>query len=357
VIPSGDVCNGLDDDCDGVPDENNPGGGTSCTAAAFGICANGVTACVMGAIACQPGMPLPMELCNGLDDDCDNMVDEGNPGGGGACTAAAPGICANGSLTCQNGMLQCAPGQPLPSELCNNLDDDCDGVIDEGNPGGGASCVTGLPGICSAGTTACMAGGLQCVQNQQAQAEICSNNLDDDCDGVVNNTCCTNVLPDPSFEAGPNGGIWTESSTNFGTPICNVGFCGGTGNGTGARTGTHWSWFGGIAGAAETGIVSKVLTIPNTGLATLTFYLELPACDTAGPAETLTVRMDGNTLFTANNTHVDCNLVGYKQTSVNINSYANGASHTLSFTGVFLAGGAGTTNFMVDDVAVNSCIP
>lgn len=66
---------------------------------------------------------------------------------------------------------------------------DCDGGYDEGNPGGGAACSTGLPGICAAGTSTCQNGTLVCVQNQQPVSEICGNGLDDDCDGQVDDGC------------------------------------------------------------------------------------------------------------------------------------------------------------------------
>ncbi|HYB98101.1 MAG TPA: putative metal-binding motif-containing protein [Candidatus Limnocylindrales bacterium] len=82
---------------------------------------------------------------------------------------------------------------PAATESCNNQDDNCNGQADEGNPGGGAACSTGMPGVCSAGTTTC-AGSLQCIQNQGPSAEICDS-LDNDCDGFVDegNVC---LLPD-----------------------------------------------------------------------------------------------------------------------------------------------------------------
>jgi hypothetical protein len=55
--------------------------------------------------------------------------------------------------------------------------------VDEGNPGGGASCHTGEPGICDAGTQVCAAGGLHCASNLSPRAEDCDNGLDDDCNG------------------------------------------------------------------------------------------------------------------------------------------------------------------------------
>jgi len=77
-----EVCNGLDDDCDGVVD-------------------NGVTN------ACGSCGPVPTEVCNGADDDCDGAIDEGTTNACGGCGS-------------------------VPVEVCNAVDDDCDGAVDEG---------------------------------------------------------------------------------------------------------------------------------------------------------------------------------------------------------------------------------
>jgi hypothetical protein len=149
-------------------------------------------ACAMGDV-CQGGMcvrtcmPSP-EVCNGRDDDCDGMVDEGNPGGGGACNTGLPGVCSQGSVTCTNGALACRQNLQPTAEVCNGMDDNCNGTVDEGNPGGGAACNTGRPGICAQGTVLCLGGALACNQIAQPRTETC-NNLDDDCDGAVDEGC------------------------------------------------------------------------------------------------------------------------------------------------------------------------
>jgi len=67
------------------------------------------------------------ELCNGLDDDGDGLIDEGFAPircGIGRCMREVPG--------CEDGVVPlCVPGEAVP-EACNHLDDDCDGMIDEG---------------------------------------------------------------------------------------------------------------------------------------------------------------------------------------------------------------------------------
>ncbi len=84
-------------------------------------------------------------------------------------------------------------------EQCNNVDDDCDGVADEGNPGGGGTCSTGLQGACSVGTLMCTNGGLQCAATTQPITEVCGNAVDDDCDGLVDEGACARACSNGSF--------------------------------------------------------------------------------------------------------------------------------------------------------------
>ncbi|MBW2459368.1 MAG: hypothetical protein JRI68_33050 [Deltaproteobacteria bacterium] len=183
VQPSGETCNGLDDDCDGSTDENNPGGGGICNTGLLGVCLPGLFECSNGSLLCTQTVQPSTETCNGLDDDCDGSTDENNPGGGGACSTGNQGICDAGTQQCQNGGLQCVQTATSGPETCNGLDDDCDGATDEGNPGGGSSCNTGNSGICATGTDTCQNGSIQCVQDNSPTNETC-NGLDDDCDGT-----------------------------------------------------------------------------------------------------------------------------------------------------------------------------
>jgi MYXO-CTERM domain-containing protein len=140
------------------------GGGVPCQTGLQGVCANGVTQCVVsGSPTCNATIKPSAEKCDNLDNDCNGMVDDG------------PGLCP-GSQVCVQGKCvgPCSPtefpcGPPL---VCTNglcVDPSCADV----------SCKTGQ--ICQSGT--CVGGceGVKCPANQQCELGVCV----DPCAGVT----------------------------------------------------------------------------------------------------------------------------------------------------------------------------
>ncbi|WAS89456.1 MULTISPECIES: RCC1 domain-containing protein [unclassified Corallococcus] len=126
--------------------------------------------------------PGAIEACNSVDDNCDGIVDEENPSGGEACTTGRLGVCSAGTTACTSGSVICHQNVVASTEACDLLDNDCDGETDEGNPGGLEQCETGLQGVCGEGVTYCTHGAIACVQKQAAAIETCDGK-DNDCNG------------------------------------------------------------------------------------------------------------------------------------------------------------------------------
>ncbi len=193
IGPVAEICNTRDDDCDGPIDEDFPLLGTTCTAGVGVCEQPGIYVCdASGAQVCNAEPSAPgVETCNGQDDDCDTFIDEGTlPLVGEECSPGV-GMCMGGIWECIAGDLVCSDPASGNPETCDNTDEDCDGFIDEGDlEGEGEDCTdpgfesVGDTGTCEFGETVCTNGGIECDGYIGPGEEVC-NGLDDDCDGVA----------------------------------------------------------------------------------------------------------------------------------------------------------------------------
>ena len=182
--PTVEICDALDNDCDGIVDDSPTDVDRECGLTDVGSCRFGRTVCLSGGTTICNGQVDPTtEVCNGEDDDCDGTTDE-DPVDVGTTCGSAMGTCTPGTFVCTNGVRECAGGTVGVAETCNGIDDDCDNTIDESpTTDEGTQCGDDT-GVCEFGAERCIAGELQCVDGVLPGTEVC-NGLDDDCDGTV----------------------------------------------------------------------------------------------------------------------------------------------------------------------------
>jgi hypothetical protein len=182
VPPAPEICNNVDDDCDGAVDgfAQDCGSTGMCLPGVPCQCQPGQQVCTSGSFdQCIGAIGPGAEGCDGVDNDCDGSVDEGVPGLGQPCNNA----CGAGATQCVNGMVECVGGMTGQPEICNNIDDNCNGMVDEGLPDMGQCSVDDMGNaLCTPGTIKCDGGKYHCVGGQAPGTEICDC-VDNDCDG------------------------------------------------------------------------------------------------------------------------------------------------------------------------------
>jgi hypothetical protein len=210
-----ETCDNLDNNCNGTVDEgfdfqNDLDNCGVCNHRCFypfakatcelGACKQG--ACLDGFYDRDPNVPGcetacqktngGVEICDGLDNDCDGTID--NNVAAATITCKSKGVCAGTAPTCkgQSGWVCVYPAatyQELEDTAkgCDGLDNDCDGAVDESFDIGKA-CTVGTGPCAGTGVWACdttQTSGRKCVGSMKTPGVETCNGKDDDCDGKV----------------------------------------------------------------------------------------------------------------------------------------------------------------------------
>jgi hypothetical protein len=230
--PSNERCNGVDDDCDGDPDEDFETLGDVCSAGVGGCLRPGHLRCTAdgSGVECDvTAGPTTNETCNGTDDDCDGMTDEGFQLGV-MCDGGDTDLCGEGTFMCNAaGGVTCSDTSGDNVEVCNGLNDDCDAMTDEGF-GLGATCDGPDADLCREGMVVCAAdGGTRCSDVSIDNVERC-NAVDDDCDlstdeGLgLGNPCDgsdTDACVEGTIVCGAGGATTCSDTTSSTVESCN----------------------------------------------------------------------------------------------------------------------------------------
>jgi MYXO-CTERM domain-containing protein len=230
-----DIYGGSDDDftdlvtsVDGV---ECSGGGTACSTGMKGVCGDGVNRCDNGVLSCHGVYTPQPERCDGLDEDCDGVVDNG------ATCPNAGDLCVNGTCVphCASAEFACAQNQTCDqaSGLC--VDPACAGVSCSGDKiCRGGSCVGACDGvtcphgqICRLDSCLDPCAGASCPMGQVCAGGLCVAGCNQ-CGGV---TCAaplacdmsSGACTDPSCPSGCPAGTWCDSGTC--KDVCNGAVC------------------------------------------------------------------------------------------------------------------------------------
>jgi hypothetical protein len=137
-----EFCNGADENCDTIPDDRWAALGTSCAVTpAPGCERSGLWVCSADetTIVCNADPTVGVERCNGIDDDCDGGTDEDWRTGlavdlGEPCSVGEGECYRTGVFICEPGGrgVVCGADYVYPTdEICDGLDNDCDGETDD----------------------------------------------------------------------------------------------------------------------------------------------------------------------------------------------------------------------------------
>jgi hypothetical protein len=228
--PFDSTCDGVDDNCNGAVDEGFVSVATTC---GVGACAStGSTSCSAGVVhnSCTPGTPAPSDVsCDNVDDNCNGAVDEGYVS---QSTSCGVGACAStGSTSCSGGAVHdnCTPGTPAPSDAtCDGVDDNCNGTNDEQYASVFMTC--GIGACARSGSTSCVGGAVtnNCTPGAPLPSDATCNGVDENCNGVADEgfvPSCSGTTASTCVSGVPHSTQCLDTNPCNGTESCAAGAC------------------------------------------------------------------------------------------------------------------------------------
>ena len=129
--------------------------------------------------------PGAVEICDGKDNDCDPGTVDGSSESwiDASCDGSDSDLCLEGTYSCSAGVQTCSDNSGNNLDLCNSFDDDCNAATPDGNDESWLGDACGV-GACAGGTAICSGGSQACSTDGNASVEVCDG-VDNDCNGLA----------------------------------------------------------------------------------------------------------------------------------------------------------------------------
>jgi len=181
-----DICDGTDNDCnpataDGAAEATL---GDACDGPDSDLCLEGSRVCVGGAMGCSDTTGSTPDICDGTDNDCNAATADGAAEAtlGDACDGPDRDLCLEGARVCAGGAMSCSDATSSTVDLCDGMDNDCNPATADGSaePSLGDACDGPDSDFCLEGAMLCSAGSMSCSDTTSSTVDVCDG-IDNDC--------------------------------------------------------------------------------------------------------------------------------------------------------------------------------